>query len=71
MTIYVDISAKDLIRGMSKREVAELITEIDAEIGDCDFSMTLIKQLVDVLECDMTREDIAEELGFKLKEETK
>jgi hypothetical protein len=68
MTIYLDLSAKDMIRGMSPREVTELIKEIDAEIGDCDFSVKLIKQLVDALECDMTREDIAEELGFKVKE---
>ena len=69
MTIYLDLSAKDMIRGMSKREVTEFIKEIDAEIGDCDFSIKLIKQLVDVLGSDMTRQEIAEELGFQVKEQ--
>jgi hypothetical protein len=68
MIITVDISPKAMIGEMSRAEVMEFIEEIDTEIAEVDFTMRLIKRLVDTLECDMPRAEIAETLGFKTKE---
>jgi len=67
MIITVDITTKAMIGEMSRAEVMEFIEEIDAEIAEVDFTLRLIKRLVDTLECDMPRAEIAAELGFQLK----
>jgi hypothetical protein len=69
MIITVDITPKAMIGEMSRAEVMEFIEEIDAEIAEVDFTMRLIRRLVDTLECDMPRAEIAAELGFQLKEQ--
>jgi hypothetical protein len=67
MIITVDITPKAMIGEMSRAEVTEFIEEIDAEIAEVDFTLRLIKRLVDTLECDMPRDEIADALGFQLK----
>lgn len=68
MIITVDITPKAMIGEMSRAEVTEFIEQIDAEIAEEDFTLSLIKSLVDSLECDMSRDEIADALGFQLKE---
>ena len=61
----ITINEDTLARGLDKSEARKLIKAIDAYQGCCDFTCGLVKMLIEDLECDMTRDEIAEELGFK------
>lgn len=62
--IQIEVDEDVLIDSLSKASARELIMKIDAAQQCCDFTVRTIKELIDILECDMTRKDIAEELGF-------
>lgn len=65
--IQIEVDEDTLIDSLSKASARELIIKIDAA-QCCDFTVRTIKELIDILERDMTRKDIAEELGFIEKE---
>ena len=67
MIITLDIDPKAVVCGMRHQEAIEFIEQIDAEIAEVDFTLRIIKRLVDTLECDMPRDEIADALGFQLK----
>ena len=66
--IQIEVDEDVLIDSLSKASARDLIMKIDAAQQCCDFTVRTIKELIDILECDMTRKDIAEELGFIEKE---
>jgi hypothetical protein len=61
----ITINEDALARGLDASEARKLIKAIDAYQGCCHFTCGLVKMLIEDLECDMTRDEIAEELGFK------
>lgn len=66
--IQIEIDEDVLIKALSKASARELIMKIDAAQQCCDFTVRTIKELIDILEYDMTRREIATELGFIEKE---
>ena len=64
--INVTINLKELVRGLDRVDAANLIEAIDLEIAECDFTLAFLNKAIKSLEADMSREDIAKELGFKL-----
>lgn len=63
--IKIELDESTLIDALDKSGARKLIMEIDAAQQCCDFTVRTIKELIDILECDMTREEIAKELGFR------
>jgi len=61
----ITIDEDTLASGLDASEARKLIIAIDAYQGCCHFTCGLVKMLIEGLECDMTRDEIAEELGFK------
>jgi hypothetical protein len=61
----ITINETMIANGLNASEARNLIKVIDAYQGCCDFTCGIIKMLIEDLECDMTRDEIAEELGFK------
>lgn len=66
--IQLEVDEDVLIESLSKSSARELIIKIDAAQQCCDFTVKTIQELIDILECEMTRSEIAEELGFIEKE---
>lgn len=66
--ILINYNAGDLRRAMSQKELIDFIMEIDKNVGEVDFTIDLIKNLIDSLTNDEDIAWIADELGFKLKE---
>ena len=63
MTVTVNINPSDI--ATNRPEALELILQIFAARRDCVFTIAAIRGLIDALSNDMTREEIAKELGFK------
>ncbi len=66
--IEIRVNEDTLVDSLDKQSARKLIMAIDAAQQCCHFTVNIIKELIDVLECDMTRGEIAEELGFIKKE---
>ena len=61
----ITINETMIANELNASEARNLIKTIDAHQGCCDFTCGIIKMLIEDLECDMTRDEIAEEFGFK------
>ena len=61
-TLSLDIG--DITQGISKDDLMEMILEIDKKQAETDFTLKLINQLVHSLGDDLSRAEIANELGF-------
>ena len=63
----ITIDEDTIARGLDAHQARKLIKTIDAYQyhQNCDFTCSIVKMLIEDLECDMTRDEIAEELGFK------
>jgi len=64
--IKITVALNELVLGLDKVDAANLIEAIDLEIAECDFTLEFLNKAIKSLEADMSREDIAKELGFKL-----
>ena len=64
--MLIEINEDVVVENLEKSQARDLIVLIDAYQQCCHFTVSVINALIDNLECDMTREDIAEELGFKV-----
>ena len=60
----IEIKEEDLEKSLNPEQARNLIKAIDAWQGCCHFTCGLVKMLLSDLECDMTKEEIAEELGY-------
>lgn len=63
MTATVEISARNLAQNSD--DAFAWIVAIDGFRCECSFTIRVLKKLIESLESDMTREEIANELGFK------
>lgn len=63
MTITFEARPEDF--ATNNDDAMETILRIDSRRADCAFTLSVIKKLTEDLEGDMTREEIAKELGFK------
>jgi hypothetical protein len=61
----ITINEGTIVENLDSIQARNLIKLIDAYQKCCHFTCSVIKMLIEDLECDMTREEIAEELGFK------
>lgn len=52
MNLNIDINSKFLVEGMSKDELLELILDIDLRVAEEDFTLAILKKLVDSLKKD-------------------
>jgi hypothetical protein len=64
MKIPIEINLYDIIDSINKDDSLDLILKLDEQRGDCDFTLNLLKKLIESLESDMSRQEIADELGF-------
>lgn len=62
--IPVNIDINDLVCNISRDDAKSLIEAIDLRFAEVDFTLDTLKILVKSLESDLTREEIAKELGF-------
>lgn len=66
--LQISFEASDLRKTMSQHELIDFILEIDRSVQGVDFTIDVIKSLIDSLQHDESIEWIADELGFKVKE---
>lgn len=64
MKIPIEINLNDIVESINKDDALDLILALDAKRGECDFTLNLLKELIKSLETDMSRQEIADELGF-------
>ena len=64
MKIPIEINLYDVIDSINKDDSLDLILRLGEKRGDCDFTLNLLKKLIESLESDMSRQEIADELGF-------
>jgi hypothetical protein len=63
----ITIDEDTLASGLDESEARKLIKAIDAYQykPHSNFTCSIVKMLIEDLECDMTRDEIAEKFGFK------
>jgi len=66
--IEIQVNEDTLVDSLDKQSARKLIMAIDAAQQCSHFTVNIIKELIDVLECDMESGQIAKELGFIEKE---
>jgi hypothetical protein len=73
--IRVNIDVRDvffeLTRQVDEKELIRLILDIDAQVGDVEFSIQLIKSLISTLQLDMKQKEIEDRLSLRLNEDVK
>lgn len=62
--IPVNISVEELARSVSRDEAFALIKAIDLRVAEVDFTLDVLRELIKSLESDLTKWEIAKELGF-------
>lgn len=60
----IEIKEEDLAKSLNPEQARNLIKAIDDWQSCCHFTCELVKMLLSDLEFDMTKEEIAEELGY-------
>lgn len=65
-TLNIEITPELIARNLDKEELLEFIYLVDLRVAEWDFTVKLVKKLISGLENDTSREDVAEELGFKV-----
>ena len=68
MILSIDIEPSKLITSSTHSELFDFILQLDKEVADCDFTISLVKKLLISLENDgdMSREEIAKDIGYKV-----
>jgi recombinational DNA repair protein RecR len=64
--LNITITTDDLARNIGRGEALEVILAIDSRIAEEDFTIELLKRLTKSMVSDMSREELAEVLGFSL-----
>jgi hypothetical protein len=64
--LNITITTDDLARNIGRDEALGVILAIDARIAEEDFTLELLKRLTKSMESDMSREELAEAIGFPL-----
>lgn len=64
--LNITITTDDLARNIGRDEALEVILAIDSRIAEEDFTIELLRRLAKSMESDMSREELAEVLGFSL-----
>lgn len=63
-SIPVNISVKELTKGISREDAISLIKALDLRFAEVDFTLDILRLLIKSLESDLTKQEIKKELGF-------
>ena len=64
ITTTVEIPLDDIISQMGRRQALELIEVIDSKFGEVDFTVNVLKMLVESLQKEESDDDIREWIGL-------
>jgi hypothetical protein len=69
MNTEPEIDADTIVTTMGEKEIVNLIMDIDSTIGDMNFTQYLLKNLIESLGWDMSKEDVRDVLMNLLNDE--
>lgn len=69
MNTEPEIDADMIVTTMGEKEIVNLIMDIDSTIGDMNFTQYLLKELIESLGWDMSKEDVRNVLMNLLNDE--
>lgn len=62
--LNINITTEDLVRGIGRDAAMDVIKKIDLNVAEVGFTLELIKNLIQSLEKDMSKEEIYSELKY-------